>query len=33
MEDSVMRKNLSVLPLLGFSMLIAPLQAIAQTQQ
>ena len=28
-----MRKNLSVLPLLAFSVLIPPLQAIAQTQQ
>jgi putative membrane protein len=33
MEDSVMRKILSVLPLLAFGALIAPLQAIAQTQQ
>jgi hypothetical protein len=33
MEDTVMRKNLSALPLLAFGTLIAPLQAIAQTQQ
>jgi hypothetical protein len=33
MEDSVMRKTLSVLPFLAFGTLIAPLQAIAQTQQ
>jgi uncharacterized membrane protein len=33
MEDSAMRKNLWVLPLLAFSALIVPLQAIAQTQQ
>jgi putative membrane protein len=32
-EESAMRKNLSVLPLLAFSTLVAPLQAIAQTQQ
>jgi putative membrane protein len=33
MEDSVIRKNLSALPLLAFSTVIVPLQAIAQTQQ
>jgi putative membrane protein len=33
MEAFAMRKNLSVLPLLAFSTLVVPLQAIAQAQQ